>query len=62
MVNGINCLFKTVNHCMDRSDEDIDFCNVRNCPSDYFMCNNRRCIPQNQTCKSTSDNMHNKLV
>lgn len=36
---------------MDRSDEDIDFCNVRNCPSDYFMCNSRRCIPQNQTCK-----------
>lgn len=35
---------------MDGSDESIDYCNVRTCPTNYFMCNSRRCIPLNQTC------------
>lgn len=41
----------SVAHCADgQSDEDINFCNARICPMNYFMCNNRRCIPRNQTC------------
>lgn len=39
-----------VNHCLDGSDENTDYCNVRVCPPDFFMCNNRRCIPSMQTC------------
>lgn len=40
----------TIKHCFDGSDEDIAYCNERECPSNYFMCNNHRCIPTNQTC------------
>lgn len=40
----------SVPHCMDGSDENVDYCNVRLCPSNYFMCNNHRCIDLNQTC------------
>lgn len=40
----------TISHCMDGSDESIAYCNVRPCPGNYTQCNNRRCIPSNQTC------------
>lgn len=39
-----------IDHCIDGSDENVDYCNTRSCPPNYFMCNNRRCIPKNQTC------------
>ncbi len=40
---------------MDGSDENIAYCNVRVCPENYRQCNNRRCIPANQTCMDGSD-------
>lgn len=40
----------SVKHCIDGSDEDIDYCNIRPCPLGFFRCNNHRCVPTNQTC------------
>ncbi|KAJ6647666.1 Prolow-density lipoprotein receptor-related protein 1, partial [Pseudolycoriella hygida] len=45
----------SIKHCMDGSDENIAYCNVRVCPQDYIQCNNRRCMPANQTCLDGSD-------
>lgn len=39
-----------IEHCIDGSDENLDYCNVRICPTNFFMCNNRRCIKMDETC------------
>lgn len=44
-----------IKHCMDGSDENIAYCNVRLCPENFIECNNRRCVPANQTCMDGSN-------
>jgi low-density lipoprotein receptor-related protein 1 (alpha-2-macroglobulin receptor) len=39
-----------VSHCLDGSDEFVNFCSSRLCPAHFFQCSNHRCIPDNQTC------------
>lgn len=40
----------SIKHCIDGSDEDVNYCNVRPCPNGFFRCQNHRCVPVNQTC------------
>lgn len=54
------CVTDGIKHCMDGSDENIAYCNVRVCPENYIECNNRRCVPANQTCFDGSDNSTKK--
>lgn len=48
-------MIDTIKHCMDGSDESPAYCNVRVCPENYIQCNNRRCVPANQTCMDDSE-------
>lgn len=48
------CITDGIKHCMDGSDESIAYCNARVCPQNYIECNNRRCVPANQTCMDNS--------
>uniref|UniRef100_A0AC35U3P2 EGF-like domain-containing protein n=1 Tax=Rhabditophanes sp. KR3021 TaxID=114890 RepID=A0AC35U3P2_9BILA len=41
--------------CPDGSDEKAEYCNTRFCPSDYFLCKNRRCISDTSKCNSIND-------
>ena len=39
-----------VRHCPDSSDEFIEYCATRTCPSNYFSCANNKCIQKDMKC------------
>ena len=42
--------------CSDGSDEFVDFCQSRQCPDDYFKCNQtNQCIPRQWVCDGEKD-------
>jgi low-density lipoprotein receptor-related protein 1 (alpha-2-macroglobulin receptor) len=42
-------------HCLDGSDELLEFCAVRSCPPGFFRCANNRCIRQELACNEKND-------
>ena len=39
-----------VSNCPDKSDELVEYCATRSCPSSFFQCANRKCIQDNLQC------------
>ncbi|KAG5677308.1 hypothetical protein PVAND_007077 [Polypedilum vanderplanki] len=40
-----------ISHCIDNSDEAINYCATRKCPEEvFFQCRNFKCIYKNETC------------
>lgn len=44
-----------VNHCLSGSDEDLRYCAIRQCRSNYFQCANNRCISKIKQCDQKND-------
>lgn len=45
-----------ISHCVDNSDESINYCATRKCPHEtFFQCRNFRCIYKNETCNQVDN-------
>ncbi|BET02800.1 low-density lipoprotein receptor [Nesidiocoris tenuis] len=42
-------------HCIDKSDESVNFCATRVCRKNYFACDNGRCVHNNKTCDAVNN-------
>lgn len=44
-----------IDHCPDRSDEKIEYCSSRSCPSKFFQCSNNKCILNDLQCNGVDN-------
>ncbi|XP_016379393.1 low-density lipoprotein receptor-related protein 1B-like, partial [Sinocyclocheilus rhinocerous] len=44
-----------IEHCKDRSDEKIQYCENRNCRHGFKLCYNQRCVANHRFCNGVND-------